>query len=170
MFAAILFEESQESKFARSTMVLISLMPDSGTGTSGQMVTPGPVRLMRRLQHLTKSSTYAESPRSDKWLKDPTRITLPCGSAPYGLICSLNTSLKMPSMSPNIPSSTLITNMQVSPLPAGTKGEKLWQMYHDILHTNIGRSTMYFIITKVVDADWGDVLECRTYHLAARMI
>ena len=107
-------------------MVLISLMPDSGTGTSGQMVTPGPVRLMRRLQHLTKSSTYAESPRSDKWLKDPTRITLPCGSAPYGLIWSLNTSLKMPSMSPNILSSALITNMQVSPLPAGTKGQKLW--------------------------------------------
>ena len=56
ILGAILLEVSHESRLARSVIVLVSLMLDRGTETMGQIVTPGPVNPMSRLQLLTRSS------------------------------------------------------------------------------------------------------------------
>ena len=85
MLGAILFEMTHESKLASWAIVVLSLMPDKGTVTRGQTETPGPVRLMRQFVTLTRSSTYDVIPRRDRWLRDPNRMTLPCGRHPLGL-------------------------------------------------------------------------------------
>ena len=94
--------------------------------TSGQIDTPGPVRLIREFDSFTRSSTYVVMPRRVMWLREPTRITLLCGRLPFGLIWSWKTSLKTPSRSPSMPSSALTTSMHISTLFAGINGQKLW--------------------------------------------
>ena len=85
MLGAILLDTTQESRLASWTMEVLLLMPESGMVSRGQTETPRPVRLMRQFVVLTKSSTYDVMPRRDRWLREPNRLTLPCGRHPVGL-------------------------------------------------------------------------------------
>ena len=63
MLGAILLETTQESMLAMAAIEGPSLTPDKGMLTSGQIDTPGPVRLIREFESLTRSSTYVVTGR-----------------------------------------------------------------------------------------------------------